>query len=103
MASTSDGPEFEQVFGFRAPTPAEAEGAADDLKFKFANDGLPTGAMAFFKSDDLKRVSMEYIEILGTNFADQYGISDEDAVRMVYGGFLGALELMASVRLRVDE
>ncbi len=46
--------QFEEVFGFREPTRAEVEGAADDMSFKFQNDGDPVGTAAFFSAEGSK-------------------------------------------------
>lgn len=94
---------FEEVFGFRAPTPAEAQGAADDLSFKMCNDGRATGTVAFFGVPALKDVAVEYMAVMAQQFADKEGIDRDLAWEITQAGFVGALEIMAATRLRVDE
>ncbi len=94
---------FEEVFGFRPPTPEEAQGAADDLSFKMSTDGSATGTLAFFGVVPLREVSGEYMTVMAQQFANEEGIDRGLAFEIIQAGFIGALELMAAVRLRVDE
>lgn len=93
---------FEEMFGFRAPTEDESAGAADDLSFKINNDGLPLGTQAFFSAPGLKDISMEYVQSMAEKFAVESGISRNAALTIVYAGFIGATELVATIKLKVE-
>ncbi len=101
--NSSDGPSFEEIFRFRAPTEEEVELAADDMLFKWSNAGAPVGTQAFFSAPGLQEVCLDFIAQMGASYAKEQGISDEDAGMIVYAGFIGALELVAAIRLRVED
>ncbi len=103
MNNAEDCPTFEEVFRFRTPTPEEVNNAAEDLMLKMRNDGLPVGTQAFFSSDDVLEVSMQFISQTGDSHAEEYNLNEEDARMIVYAEFIGALELMAAIRLRIED
>ncbi len=94
---------FEDVFRFKEPTPEQIQAAADALSFKFNNDGQPIGTQAFFSVPALQDASMEYITSLSRQSAEEHGITREDAFLIVFSGFIGALELIATLRQRAED
>ena len=92
--------DFEEVFGFPPPTDDEVKAASGDLAFKFRNNGDPVGTMALFTVKGLETVSMQLIGEFAADYAAEQGIDPRIASDMVYAGFIGAIELIAAIRLR---
>jgi len=94
---------FEQIFGMRAPTSSEVDDVGNALQSKFNNEGLPVGCQAFFNVPELHDLMSEYMRSMAIQHAEEFGISAEDALLMVYSGVIGTLEMLATLRLMVDD
>lgn len=94
---------FKEVFGFRPPTPEESEEIADAMSIKYQNDGNPKASGAFFDVEGLGEMGMEYMQDLARQYAKVYEISEDEAIKMIYAGFIGALEMISTIQLKVND
>jgi hypothetical protein len=101
--SAGASPSFEQIFGFREPTPQEADEAAEAMEVKFNTRGKPVGSPAFFSVPSVHEEAETYMVSMAEIYAETHGITQEAAYEMVFCGYIGCLEYLANLRLRVEE